>query len=53
MRLISNEPVYDLYTKVTNFKCPGGVHIWSSLRLPLYVFVIDNRLLPMGAWGQI
>ena len=56
MKLLGDEPVYDLYTKVMDVGRSEGaakVDIWRTLRPTLYVWVIDNRLTDMRHWGKI
>lgn len=56
MKILSNEPVYDLYTQVTDFRRSSGalsVNIWMTLRPTLYAWVIDNRRTAMARWEQI
>ena len=56
MKLLGHDPVYDLYTNVTNARRSDGalrVDIWMTLRPTLYVWVIDNRLTAIRHWEKI
>ena len=56
MKLLGDEPVYALYTQVTNVSRSDGalrVDIWSTMRPTLYVWVIGNRLIAMRHWEKI